>query len=284
MPDMEEAAPANADQIAFWNEAGGDAWAAMQEQMDRQLAPLGDAMIAALAPRPGEAILDIGCGCGATSLSLAQAVGPAGRVLGADISQPMLDVARRRAAALSAPPSFQLADAQTADFGEARFDALSSRFGVMFFEAPEIAFANLRRTLKPGGRLAFVCWRKPAENPWLTTPLDAARPLLPPLPEPDPLAPGPFAFADPERVRRILSAAGFAEIDIAPHDTAIGSGSLDETLLLSTRIGPLARALRDHPSYREQVLGVVRAALAPYVTEAGVLMPAAVWLVRAKRD
>ena len=281
---MTEEPSANAAQIDFWNaENGGAVWAALHNQMDRQLAPLGEAAIAALAPRPGEAVLDIGCGCGATSLALAAHVGPTGRVLGLDISEPMLATARRRAEGLGHPLTFEIADAQTADLGEAAFDALFSRFGVMFFAEPEAAFANLHRALKPEGRLAFICWRGREENPWLTTPLEAARHLLPPLPEPEPYAPGPMAFADPARVHRILATAGFADIRVTAFDTMIGSGDLEETTVLATRIGPLARALREHPEARETVPGVVRQALSPYLTEAGVMMPAATWLVQAAR-
>jgi SAM-dependent methyltransferase len=281
---MTEEKAANAAQIDFWNaESGGGVWSALHNQMDRQLAPLGEAAIAALKPQPGEALLDIGCGCGATSLALAAHVGPEGRVLGLDISEPMLATARRRAEGLAHPLAFEIADAQTADLGEAVFDALFSRFGVMFFAEPEAAFANLRRALKPEGRLAFICWRGREENPWLTTPLEAARHLLPPLPEPEPHAPGPMAFADPARVHRILAAAGFTDIRVSAFDTMIGSGDLEETTTLATRIGPLARALREYPEARALVPGVVRQALSPYLTEAGVMMPAATWLVQAAR-
>lgn len=273
----------NSAQIDFWNSAVGDAWAALQVQLDRQLAPLGEAGLRALAPQPGEAILDIGCGAGATSLALAEAVGPAGRVLGIDISEPMLAVARARlpAAAAAADLQFRIADAQSADLGAAAFDAAYSRFGVMFFADPVAAFTNLRTALKPAGRLTFVCWRPMAENAWQRVPMEAAKPLLPPQPEGDPLAPGPFAFADPARVRGILAEAGFGQIQIMPFDTGIGAGSLEETASLAMHIGPLSRALREHPECRAAALGVVRDALAAYVTPAGVMLPAAVWVVSA---
>ena len=269
----------NAAQIDFWNATAGQTWAAFQGQLDRQLEPLGAEAMRALAPAPGERLLDIGCGCGQTSLALAERVGTAGAVLGVDISQPMLAVAERRTDGSVA--RFRRADAQADDLGEAVFDGVFSRFGVMFFSDPVAAFANIRRALKPAGRLAFVCWRPLAENPWMFVPLEAARPMLPPLAPPDPTAPGPFAFSDPARVRAILDEAGFALVQVTPFDTRIGSGGLDETMALAFRVGPLGGALREHPEIAPAVTDVVRAALAAYLTEAGVLMPAAVWIVSA---
>ncbi|MDF2901645.1 MAG: SAM-dependent methyltransferase, partial [Phenylobacterium sp.] len=191
---------ANADQIAYWNNAAGETWAALQDRLDRQIEPLGLRAIEAGAPQPGERVLDIGCGCGQTSFELARRVGPSGRVLGVDISAPMLEVARQRAAGAAANVSFIEADAQTHAFQNGGFDLAISRFGVMFFDDPTAAFRNIGAALRPGGRLSFVCWRPMLENAWMATPLFAAMPLLPPLPPPDPAAPGPFAFADPERV------------------------------------------------------------------------------------
>lgn len=274
----------NTAQIDYWNATVGQTWARLQLQLDRQLEPLGKAGIQALAPQPGERILDIGCGCGATSLALAEAVGNAGSVLGVDISEPMLEVARaRQHLSKGNAATFRIADAQTAALGETPFDAAFSRFGVMFFADPVAAFANIRASLKPEGRLTFVCWRPLAENAWQRVPLEAALPVLPPLPTGDPLAPGPFAFADPDRVRGILTDAGFTKVTLTPFDALIGSGSLEETLALALEVGPLSRALRDHPDCRDAALGVVRQALAAYVTEKGVMMPAAVWIVTATR-
>jgi SAM-dependent methyltransferase len=274
----------NAAQSEYWNSAVGQTWATLQRQLDRQLEPLGKAGIHALAPQPGDSILDIGCGAGATSLALAEAVGPTGQVLGVDLSEPMLAVARGREKLTAGNfPRFGMADVQTADLGTEAFDAAFSRFGVMFFADPAAAFANVRKALKPAGRLAFVCWRPLAENAWQRVPLEAARPVLPPLPEGDPLAPGPFAFANPDRVTDILTQAGFVDIRATPFDALIGSGSLEETLALALEVGPLSRALRAHPDCRDAALDVVRQALAAYVTETGVMMPAAVWIVTATR-
>jgi SAM-dependent methyltransferase len=272
----------NAAQIEYWNAAAGESWARFQEQLDRQIAPLGLESLRALAAVKAEAVIDIGCGCGQTSLELAARVGSEGRVVGVDISTPMLEVARRRPLLESTRrPEFHRLDAQTDDLGRAIFDAAFSRFGVMFFSDPVAAFRNIRAALKPHGRLAFVCWRPLDENPWLQAPLDAARPFLPPLPTADPAAPGPFAFADASRVRSILLEAGFRSVTIDPFDTRIGGADVEQTLQLAFRVGPLGSALREHPQLQENIADAVREVLTEYATPQGVLMPAAVWIVLA---
>ena len=274
--------PANAAQIDYWNAKAGETWARFQEQLDRQIAPLGDAGIRALAPQPGERILDIGCGCGQTTLALAAEVTPGGSVLGLDISKPMLDVARKRAAGVP-NVAFRDADAQTDDFGRHGFDAVFSRFGVMFFADPTAAFANIATKLVDGGRLTFVCWRPLAENDWMRVPLMAALPLLPPLPPADPLAPGPFAFADPARIHAILEGSGWHSVNVEKYDAQIGSGDLAATVEMTFRVGPLGMALRENPDRVGAVSEAVRTALAPYDGPDGVKLPAAVWIVQAMR-
>jgi SAM-dependent methyltransferase len=229
-------------------------------------------------------VLDIGCGAGETSLDLGAAVAPDGAVLGADISQPLLDLARARGAATGLPVGFLAADAQTSDFGGEPFDAVFSRFGVMFFADPAAAFANIAAALKPGGRLAFVCWRPFAENPLMREPMQAALPLIPP-PEPsDPLAPGPFAFADPERVRGILPGAGFCDIVISPFDAEVGGWTMDEAMIVAQRVGPLGTILRLNPELRAPVIAAVNQVLARRQgTDGRVRLPAAVWIVAARR-
>ena len=274
----------NADQIAYWNADAGETWAALQEQLDAQLAPFGSKAMEALAPAAGERIVDVGCGSGQTSLALGQAVGRSGAVMGLDVSRPLLDLARRRAAESGAANvSFAEADVQTYAFAPATFDAVFSRFGVMFFADPPAAFANIRRALKPGGRLAFVCWRTPAENIFMTLPYTAAAAQLPPAPPSEPGAPGPFAFADPARVRHILSSAGFRDIELAQHDRKIGSGDLEQSLALSLKIGLLGRAVREHPEKRALVIDDVREALRPHVDVDGVVrLASASWIVTAR--
>lgn len=282
MADSSPAAP-NSAQVEYWNAIAGATWARYHDQLDRQIAPLGLEALRALGPAAGERVLDVGCGCGQTTLAIAARVGPHGAVVGVDISAVMLDIARQRARPGSAGNvQFLGADAQIHRFEPGAFDAIYSRFGVMFFADPVAAFANLRRALRPDGRLGFVCWRPLAENPWMSEPLEAARPLLPPLPPPDPLAPGPFAFASDARVRAILGGAGFREVEIRAFDMLIGNGDLAATLELTLRVGPLGAALRDNPSYKDRLADTVRATLARFETPRGVLMPASVWIVTAR--
>lgn len=270
---------ANAQQIAYWNEQAGPTWAALQGPLDRQLAPLGRRAMAELELGPGRRVLDIGCGSGETTLMLADTGAEA---VGADISRPMLAVARGRVGDRS-NVSFLEADAQTYAFEPASFDAIFSRFGVMFFADPEAAFANLRRALKPGGRMAFVCWRAPSENPIMTLPMAAAAPHLPPPAPPSPPgSPGPFAFADPDRVRAILGGAGFTDISLTLHNEKIGGGDLETVLDLSLKVGPLGAMLRENPESAEAAVASVRAALAAHEGPDGVKLDSATWIVTAK--
>jgi SAM-dependent methyltransferase len=271
----------NTAQAQYWNETMGPLWVELQDQLDRQTSPLGLEAMRILSPALGESILDIGCGCGQSTVELAQRVGAGGSVTGVDLSRPMLDRARRRSVPPGAArPLFRELDVQTGDLG--LFDAAFSRFGVMFFADPTAAFGNVRRALKPGGRLAFVCWRSLAEVDLMRVPAEAAAPLLPPFAPFDPEAPGPFAFSDPERVRRILGSAGFSAITIEPFDTKVGGADLGHTVVLNLRIGPLGAALRQNPELKDKVIDAVRAAISAYVTPDGVFMPAAVWIVSAR--
>lgn len=278
---MSETASPNAAQIAYWNELGGRTWAELNDRLDRQIEGVGRAAIEALAPKPGERILDVGCGGGQTTLLLAERVGPTGSVVGADISRPMLELAWRRGEGLP-NVQFRQADAQVEDFGAGAFDGVFSRFGVMFFADPKAAFANLRSALKPGGRLAFACWRAAAENPLMTAPMAAAAHRLPPLPPSDPTAPGPFAFADPDRVRGILEGAGFRDVKVEPLDLPLGGNTLEEALTLALRIGPLGARLREQPELAPSVTADVREALARHEKDGRVWMPGAIWIVTAR--
>lgn len=273
----------NAAQVDYWNATAGQTWARFQEQLDRQIEPLGLEAMRALAPAVGERILDVGCGCGQTSLELATRVTASGGVIGADISLPMLEVARSRLVPPgAAKPDFRQVDAQSGELGEGSFDAVFSRFGVMFFSDPIAAFSNLRKALKPEGRLTFVCWRLFQENLWMRAPMEAAQPFLPPTQPIDPMSPGPFAFADADRVRSVLADAGFSEVTLHAFNTSIGGSNLEQTVDLAFRVGPLGSALREQPNLAPTVTGAVRSALAAYETPSGVLMPAAVWIVQAR--
>lgn len=272
---------ANAAQIDYWNSAGGLTWARFQDQLDRQMAPFGHVANDALAPQPGEHILDIGCGCGHTSLTLAQHIAPHGSVLGLDISKPMLEIAQRRSNGQSLA-SFVEDDAQVTGFGGKMFDAAFSRFGVMFFSDPTAAFANIRRALRPNGRLAFVCWRPFEDNLWMRDPLEAAQHLLPEQKPVDPLTPGPFAFADANRIQTILADAGFANINIARRDIETGALPFDEALDVALRVGALGFALRQNPEFMKDAASALRPILMRYLTAGGVSMPASIWVVTAE--
>jgi SAM-dependent methyltransferase len=280
---MTDAPNDNSAQQAFWNDAAGRAWAEMQDLLDRQLEPLGERAMDALAPRPKDRILDVGCGTGQTSLALAARVGAQGSVVGVDISQPMLDIAQRRAEAAGLSQArFVQADAQTFPFDTGAFDGAFSRFGVMFFADPVAAFTNIRGALKPGGRLAFICWRAAAENQWMTPPIGSALADMPPPPRPEPGAPGPFGFAEPDRVRAILAEAGFTDVDGAGHDAKLGGNSLEETIRLSLSIGPLGGVLRERPEKRDEVVGELRKALSPRLQDGKVVQDGATWIVTAR--
>jgi SAM-dependent methyltransferase len=282
---MIQTTSSNIAQIEYWNTKAGETWAKFQEALDRQIEGLGLAAMDTLKPKEGEHIIDIGCGCGQTSLDLGSRVGAAGSVVGVDISKPMLEVARRRPRpAPDLRVTFRLLDAESDDLGGRCFDAAFSRFGVMFFGDPVAAFTNIRRSLKLSGRLVFVCWRPLNQNPWMRAPLEAALPLLPPIAPPDPTAPGPFAFADAGRVRSILRAAEFGSVKVSPFDSAIGGGTLEQTLQLALNVGPLGVALRENPERMEAVANAVSDLLSKYVTPNGVLMPAAVWIVSAHNE
>ena len=273
----------NADQIAFWNGIGGDKWLRRNDRMEPELTPLGQAAIDAAAPKAGEYVLDIGCGTGPTSLKLAQLVGSKGLVLGVDVSQQLVDVARHRAAGM-ANLQFLLADASQHHF-DRKFDLLLSRFGVMFFADPASAFSHLRGALKPGGRLAFVCWRPFKENDWAFLPFMAAVKHLPPIERPAPDAPGPFAFGDPERVKRILAQAGFSDIVTKPFDRYMTAGNtVDQAVSFATDIGPVSRVLTDAaPAQREAAVAAIRQMFEQRMVEGkGLSMPAACWIVTAR--
>lgn len=268
----------NEEQKEFWNGPAGDVWVEAQEIMDRMLSPLSDAALSAAAPLSGERVIDIGCGCGATTLAIAES---GASVWGVDISAPMLARARARTAELD-NVTFSVNDASTADYN-AEHHLIFSRFGVMFFDDPKAAFSNLRSALVGGGRLAFVCWQSPEKNPFMSVAGRAAQPFLPESEPQDPCAPGPFAFADPHWIEEVLDNAGFSDVNITslnPH-LAVGK-TLDESMYFQARVGPLARALSElDESLQAEAKQAVRDALSGYETDDGVILPAAAWLVQA---
>jgi len=273
----------NEQQIEYWNGQVGDRWASFQARLDAAMTDIASASYGFAAAKPGERVLDVGCGCGTTSLEIARAVGSSDSVVGIDISRPMLETARARAAQAGTKADFREADASDYAF-KPEFDLMFSRFGVMFFADPVSAFANLRKALKPGGRLRFVCWRAAPENIWATAPFVAAMDLLPPQEAGDPHAPGPFAFADGERLKGILTEAGFSNVRLEKLETHMNMGAdVDEAVDQAFKIGPLARALSEvDDAVKDRVRLRIAEALAKFKTPSGVRAPATCWLVGAE--
>jgi SAM-dependent methyltransferase len=236
----------------------------------------------AAAARGASAVLDIGCGSGATTLAVARRLGARGHATGVDISAPLVAVAQARARREGVNAQFIRADAQTHDFEPASFDLMISRFGVMFFDDPVAAFANLRRAAMPACSLQLVVFRSIAENPFMTTAERAAAPLLTNLPPRKPDAPGQFAFADRERVRGILAGAGWSQAGLTPIDIDCGFPVADLERYF-TRFGPLGQVLREaDDATRQRVIEAVRAAFQRFVRDGEVRFTAACWLVSAR--
>ncbi|HYK69640.1 MAG TPA: class I SAM-dependent methyltransferase [Streptosporangiaceae bacterium] len=279
-------ASANREQATHWNSAAGAGhWVTNQARHDRMLEPFLTMILAAAAIRSGERVLDVGCGCGATTRAAALQAAPAD-VAGIDLSTAMLARARDDAqAARLLNVSFIVGDAQVHPLQPASFDVVISRFGVMFFADPVAAFTNLRRATRDGGRLVFACWQPMAANPWLLVP-GAALAEHVTLPEPAPPdAPGMFALADPDRVRGILTSAGWREVDFTAAQTSIlvgGGGTVAEAVEF-LRGGSQARTALEgaDPATEHRALASVRSALARHADAEGVHLEAAVWLVRA---
>jgi SAM-dependent methyltransferase len=266
----------------YWNGEGGRRWLAHMDQTERLLEPLTASLYEAAAVVAGEAVLDVGCGGGATSREFARRAGPAGRVTGVDVSAPILAVARERSRQLP-NLAFETADAGTAAAPARRYDVLASRFGVMFFADPVAAFANLRRWIAPGGRLAFLCWQSLDRNPWMAVPASAAFRIVPPPPPPPPGAPGPFAFAAAERTLGILEQAGFRRPEATPVCAGMRWPKSATALDYVMEMGVLGRALQDQPEgIRSKVREAVGGALAEHTGDDGaVVLACAAWLVTA---
>jgi SAM-dependent methyltransferase len=275
-------APPVVDQATLWNGIAGRAWVDAQELLDAMFKPLADLLVEAVAATSARHILDVGCGAGGTTLAIARRLGGSGICSGIDISEPMLAAARTHAERESTPATFIRADAQTHAFAPASFDMIVSRFGVMFFDDPVRAFANLRRAAMVDAELRFIAWRSPQDNPFMTTAERAAAPLLPDIPARRPDGPGQFAFADAQRVQRILADGGWGKIDIRPLDVTL-SFPANELVRFFTHLGPVGRLLGDlDEAMRAKVIETVRAAFHPFVHGEAVRYNAACWTVGAR--
>ncbi|MBT2321827.1 class I SAM-dependent methyltransferase [Variovorax paradoxus] len=270
------------EQAALWNGRAGRAWVEAQQLLDRVLEPFQEPLVEAVRAGPAHRVLDVGCGTGSTTLAMARLLGAHERCIGVDISDPMIAAARTRAEREDARAGFICADAQIHDFEPAGFDLIVSRFGVMFFDNPVLAFANLRRAARDDARLRFIVWRSAAENPFMTTAERAAAPLLQNIPARRPGAPGQFSLADRHRVCAILEESGWADVDIQPLDVVC---TLPEKELVGyfTRFGPLGLVLQDTDERtRTEVVDTVRRAFDPYVHGTEVRFAAACWRVDAR--
>jgi SAM-dependent methyltransferase len=267
-----------------WADAKGRFWASRADLVTRMLAEPGRHLADGAALQPGERVLDVGCGCGDSTLAAAGAVGPTGRVLGVDLSPAQLDVARERAGARGLDHvEVRMADAGEADLGE-RFDAVISRLGVMFFADPVAAFAHLREAMAADGRLTFVCWQDPELNPWITTAARGFGEVLDVHPTPPDDRPGGMAFRDPDRVRGILDGAGFEDIQIDGFACEIDLGdSADHAVDFARTMEYAATALAAAPAdLAEAAVERARAALAAEEGPDGIRLEGRLWLVRAR--
>lgn len=289
-------AEANRDQAEYWNGEVGQRWAASQRVLDAVFAPLTLALFQHAALRAGSKMLDIGCGAGETALIASRQLGSRGHVTALDLSAPLLAIARSRVpleAAAGAPIDWVEADAQSHDLGNDRFESALSRFGVMFFDDTRAAFANIRRSLVPGGRLTFLCWRSIEENAWVSVPREIVLRLVPDDTPLAPGAPGPFRFARAETPMTLLESAGFHDITCEKLDRSLilgrsNDGSAQAAAAsaadLAVDLGPVSRLLRERaPALREAARAELTKAFLAHAEAGTVSLGAACWQVSARR-
>lgn len=279
----------NAAQRDYWNSEVAQKWAINAAVLDAAFAALTVRIVELAVLGPGERVLDLGCGAGATTLAAARAVGPDGEVVGLDLSEPLVALATERLRAAGAVHArVALADAQTEPLPEARYHAALSRFGVMFFADPVAAFGNVRRALAPGGRVVFAAWASLDGNPWFDLPRRAAIDRLGPVVPSAPREPGPMAFAEADYFAAVLSLAGFADVAIRDEMLPlVHSGPVEETARLMSTLGPAVRIIRERGGTEDDAAAIVAAIaadLAPQVDETGsVAVPARLNLALARR-
>lgn len=278
----------NSEMEQLWNSEASAAWSSHHERYDAMLCGLGEHVLQAAALTVGERVLDVGCGAGQLAIQAAERVGTAGSVLGVDLASELVGLATRRAAELGVSQAgFLRADAQVHAFPAGAYDVVLSRFGVMFFADPVEAFTNLLAATAPGGRLAFVAWQAAPYNEWVTVPLMAMVPHVGPPTLPPPDAPGPFAFGDAERVRAVLTDAGWAQIAVEDVQTVVSVGGAPTAedavqFIVGDTFGRMLLS-QASPEQRSAAVTALRQAYEGHVTEGEVRVKAAAWLVTARR-
>ena len=271
------------EQSRLWNGPSGRAWVEAQDLLDRVLQPFEDLLLDAVVALAPARVLDIGCGTGSTTLAIARQLGTGGLCTGVDISEPMLALARARAERDRSSARFIRADAEQYRFEPGSAGLIVSRFGVMFFNDPVRAFANLRQAAADEATLRCIAWRSATENPFMTAAERAAAPLLPNLPPRRPDAPGQFAFGSRDKVAAILAASGWTGIEIQPLDVAC-SFPATELVRYFTRLGPVGLALQEaDDDTRARLIETTRPAFDPFVDGADVRFVAACWMISADR-
>ena len=264
-----------------WNGATGETWVENQALLDAMFEGVGNRLVETLPEDADEAILDIGCGTGATSLAIAERLGKGAQVTGLDISEPMIACARKRAENVP-HVDFIAADAGAHDFGGARFDRLVSRFGVMFFEDPTATFAHLRHATKPGGTMHFLTWREPKANAFMIASGRAAREFFPDMPGYDPDAPGQFGLAEPARIEAIFAGTGWQDVRWTPHEIPCSFPRADLDTFIR-RVGPVARLMGDsEEAERERIVDAIRPAFDPFIEGDKVRVTAGCWMIEGR--
>ena len=277
----------NKDQKEFWNGQKGNIWVSLEQKIDMMLDPLGNAALKVLAPKINERVLDIGCGTATTTLKIAKLVGDNGVVTGVDISKPMLECAKQKAKKkLKHNIDFVLADCQNHEFEFDSYDAVFSRFGVMFFGDAIAAFSNLKKATKAGGRLTFVCWADRLENEWMEVSTKVASQILELPPKSAPKEPGPFAFEDLEYLKKILVKAGWSKVEIKKYSTRNSVGkTVKESANFLSRMGPMSVPFEGaEEAIKRKVILSLEKSFSNYLTDNGVKMNFSTWIVTAQKD
>ena len=272
----------NQAQWDMWNADGGRTWADLHATLDMVFEPLASVLVDEVLAAGGKQVLDVGCGAGGSTLTIARALGPKGHCTGIDISAPLIATANARSAAEAAGNvAFIRADAQTYAFSPGSFDTVVSRLGVMFFDDPAAAFANLRRAARPAARLALIVWRGRDQNPFMVAAERAAALVVPNFPVRNDDGPGQFGFASADRVEAILEAGGWTSIDIRAVDLPC-SFPATELSAYVTRMGAYGRIRETlDEKTRARADAAVLAAFDAYVSGGMVHFTSACWLVKA---